>query len=94
MNSREREIWREALRATSLGWDLALPIFGGVLTGYLLDRALSTKYIFTLGFLLLGIGTGFYNVIRAIQRMDQRSRHQAARRREHRDDNGDDEVAR
>jgi F0F1-type ATP synthase assembly protein I len=76
------EIWREALRATSLGWDLALPIFGGVLIGYLVDHALGTTYIFTLGLLFLGIGTGFYNVLRSIQRLDDRCREQAARRRE------------
>jgi F0F1-type ATP synthase assembly protein I len=75
------EIWREALRATSLGWDLALPIFGGVLIGYLLDRALGTTYIFTLGLLFLGIGTGFYNVLRSIRRLEERCRRQAARRR-------------
>lgn len=69
-----RTIWREALRATSLGWDLALPIFGGVLGGHLLDRFLSTRYVFTLSFLILGIATGFYSVIRSIQRVDQRSR--------------------
>lgn len=73
MSRHERELWREALRATSLGWDLALPIFGGVLGGYLLDRALGTRYIFTLALLLLGIATGFYNVIRSIQRMEERS---------------------
>ena len=71
-------IWREALRATSLGWDLALPIFAGVLFGYVLDRALGTTYIFTLGFLFLGIATGFYNVIHSIYRMDERCRRQAA----------------
>jgi F0F1-type ATP synthase assembly protein I len=72
MDRHEREIWREALRATSLGWDLALPIFGGILLGYLLDRALGATYLFTLAFLLLGIATGFYNVIRSIQRLDRR----------------------
>jgi ATP synthase protein I len=76
----DREIWREALRATSLGWDLALPIFAGVMVGYLLDRTLGTTYIFTLGLLFLGIATGFYNVIRSIQRIDQRSRRQSAGR--------------
>lgn len=86
MNNREQEIWREALRATSLGWDLALPIFGGVLVGYLLDRALSTMYVFTLGFLLLGIATGFYNVIRSIQRLDDRSKRQWRGDREPKDD--------
>jgi F0F1-type ATP synthase assembly protein I len=74
------EIWREALRATSLGWDLALPIFGGVLVGYLLDRALSTTYVFTLGLLFLGIAAGFYNVLRSIRRLDERCRRQDARR--------------
>jgi F0F1-type ATP synthase assembly protein I len=71
-------IWREALRATSLGWDLALPIFGGVLGGYLADRALDTRYVFTLGLLLLGIVAGFYNVLRSMQRIDDRCRRQAA----------------
>jgi ATP synthase protein I len=73
-------IWREALRATSLGWDLALPIFAGVLVGYALDRALGTTYILTLGLLFLGIATGFYNVVRSIRRMEERCRRRAARR--------------
>lgn len=78
----ERELWREALRATSLGWDLALPIFGGVLLGHALDRWLGGGYLFTLGFLMLGIGAGFYNVLRSIQRMDERGRRSADRKRE------------
>jgi ATP synthase protein I len=77
-----REIWREALRATSAGWDLALPIFAGVLIGYLLDRLLNTRYIFTLGFLILGIATGYYNLLRSIQRLDKRSCRKAAREEE------------
>jgi F0F1-type ATP synthase assembly protein I len=64
-----------------------LPIFGGVLIGYLLDRALNTTYVFTLGLLFFGIATGFYNVIRSIQRMDERSRQQAAMKRKQ-DKNG------
>jgi len=71
--------WREALKTTSLGWDLALPIFGGVLMGHLLDRWLSTGYAFTIGLLGLGVFTGFYNVIRSIQRLDARERQRAAR---------------
>ncbi len=76
MSKDNTQIWREALRATTLGWDLSLPIFGGVLIGYVLDRALGTRYIFTLGLLLFGIGAGFYNVIRSIQRMDELTRSQ------------------
>ena len=61
--------WREALRATTLGWDLAIPIFGGVLIGYLLDRLLGTDYIFTLGLLMMGIFVSYYNLARFIQRL-------------------------
>jgi F0F1-type ATP synthase assembly protein I len=67
-------LWSEALRAASLGWDLAVPIFGGVLLGHALDRWLETGYVFTLGLLLLGVATGFYNVFRAVQRLEARER--------------------
>jgi ATP synthase protein I len=73
LTKQDRDIWREALRATSAGWDLALPIFAGVLIGYLLDRLLNTRYIFTLGFLVLGIATGYYNLLRSIRRLHERS---------------------
>jgi len=66
--------WRQALTAISLGWDLALPIFGGVLLGHLLDRWLGTGHIFTLGLLMLGIGVGYFNVARFIQRIDRKGR--------------------
>jgi len=72
-------LWREAVVAMSLGWDLAVPIFGGVLLGHLLDRWLGTGYVFTLGLLMLGIATGYYNVARFIQRMETRERQCAAR---------------
>ena len=67
-------VWREAMAATSLGWDLALPIFGGALLGHLADRRLDTGYALTLGLLVLGIFTGFYNVARSIQRVEARAR--------------------
>lgn len=66
-----RDLWREAIRAITLGWDLALPIFIGVLVGYFLDRWLGTTYIFTIGLLVAGIALGYYNVGRFIQRMDK-----------------------
>ena len=70
-------VWRSALTMTSLGWDLALPIFGGVLLGHLLDRRLGTRYVFTLGLLMAGIFTGFYNVVRSIQRIEAREQQRA-----------------
>jgi len=63
-------LWREALAAMSLGWDLAVPIFGGTLLGYYLDRWLDTGHIFTIGLLFLGIAVGFHNVARFIRRLE------------------------
>jgi predicted F0F1-ATPase subunit len=74
---RAREFWREALRATTLGWEIALPIFGGALGGHYLDRWLGTRHIFTLGLLMLGLGASAYNLWRFIQRLDARQKEEA-----------------
>lgn len=94
MKKQDRDIWREALRATSAGWDLALPIFGGVLLGYLLDRLLNTRYIFTLGFLVLGIAAGYYNLLRSIQRLDERSSRKVARKEDREGEKKEEEAKR
>ena len=52
---------------TSLGWELALPIFGGVFIGYRIDQYIGTNYIFTLLFLFIGIATGYYSIFKYIQ---------------------------
>lgn len=70
--------WYEALRYTTLGWELALPIFGGVLGGYYLDRWLGTKPTFTLGLLTLGLGASAYNIWRFIQRLEARHKPDSA----------------
>lgn len=62
-------LWRESLRAMSLGWDLALPIFGGTLLGYFLDRWLGTSPAFTIGLIILGVFIGYYNLLQFISRM-------------------------
>lgn len=72
-------LWREALVAISLGWDLAVPIFGGVLVGHFLDRWLGTEPTFTLGLLCLGIALGYYNIARFIQRMNRQDHIEAKR---------------
>ena len=66
-----RDLWRESIKAMVLGWDLAVPIFAGVLIGYFLDKYLGTVYIFTLGLLVAGIAVGYYNVARFIRRLDR-----------------------
>jgi len=74
--------WRETLTASgtasvlTIGWDLALPIFGGVLLGHHLDRSLATRFAYTIGLLVLGLVVGVYNTVRTLQRelrRDQRS---------------------
>jgi F0F1-type ATP synthase assembly protein I len=67
-------LWREALLAMTIGWELALPIFAGVLLGQLLDRLLQTTYIFTIGLIFAGIAMGYYNLARLIQRLRRQDR--------------------
>lgn len=42
------------LRATTIGWEIAIPIVGGPFFGFILDRRLDTGVQWT--FILLGIG--------------------------------------
>ena len=51
----------------SLGWELALPIFAGALIGYLIDRQINTRYYFSIGLLIFGIGIGYYNIYKYIE---------------------------
>jgi F0F1-type ATP synthase assembly protein I len=71
-------LWREALLAMTIGWEIALPIFAGVLLGQLLDRLLQTTYIFTIGLLFAGIAMGYYNLVRLIQRLQRQDRLKAS----------------
>jgi hypothetical protein len=60
--------WADALRATSLGWDLAVPICGAALLGHYLKQRLQLGYEVTVGLLALGVLVGFYNVGRKLYR--------------------------
>ena len=73
-------LWREALRAMSLGWELAVPIFAGVLVGYLLDIWLGTGHVFTLGLLIFGIMIAYYNLARTIRRMAEHEKKRTKKR--------------
>ena len=53
---------------TSLGWELAFPIFGGTFLGYQIDRHLvGQHYTFTLILLVLGIIAGYYSLYKVIE---------------------------
>lgn len=77
-----RGFWYEALRATTLGWEVALPIFGGVLSGYYLDRWLETGHVFTLGLLIFGLGVSVYNIWRVIQWWEVRQKHESPQQKD------------
>jgi predicted F0F1-ATPase subunit len=55
------------LALTSIGWELALPIFGGLLTGYFIDRRLDTGFTFTLILLIVGVLIGYYSLYKYIE---------------------------
>ena len=52
---------------TTLGWELALPIFGGTLLGFHLDKMLELNYLLTFVLLIAGILVGYYNLVKLIQ---------------------------
>jgi len=62
---------REGAGLLTIGWDLAVPIVGGVLLGHFLDQRLGAEYMFTLGLLALGVVIGYFNLSRLIWRLDQ-----------------------
>lgn len=62
-------LWAQSLRALSLGWDLAIPIFSGVLIGQYLDRKLGTGHIFTIGLLFFGVTISYYNLWKFSQKL-------------------------
>ena len=51
---RKRMFSARDLRATTIGWEIAIPIVGGPLLGFFLDRRLATSPRWTL--ILLGVG--------------------------------------
>src|SRR5665648_964535 len=54
------------LRASSIGWEIALPIVAGPVIGYFIDRRYETGVTFTLIFLGVGLAIGVWNLVRFI----------------------------
>lgn len=51
-----------AVQATTLGWNLVIPIVGGVLLGRYLDDLLDKEFTWTLALLVLGVIVAFNNL--------------------------------
>ncbi len=69
-DNQHTNLLREALASSSIGWEIALPIGGGVLLGQVIDRATGTDFVFTILGLFFGVFSGFYNLTRHVQRIN------------------------
>lgn len=54
--------WALVAQATSLGWNLVVPIVGGVLLGRYLDDTFDQEFTWTLSLLLMGVAVAFNNL--------------------------------
>ena len=52
---------------TTLGWELALPIFGAALLGYYLEKTFFTNDALIVVLIISGIFIGYYNLVKIIQ---------------------------
>lgn len=58
--------WQAALRFIGVGWYVGLSILGGVLAGLWLDNQFSTKPLFVIIGLMLGITVAGYGVYKMV----------------------------
>lgn len=65
---------REVGPYLGLGLQLAVTIVVMVLIGDWLDNKFGYKYLFTLIFAFLGIGTGLYNMLKTITELEKRNK--------------------
>jgi len=63
MHIKKPNIWIGIGSALNLSWEVALPIFLGVLGGYFLDKYLNSPINFTLILLVFGVLLSFYRLI-------------------------------
>jgi len=58
-NSKSANFWKLVAEATMLGWNLVVPIVGGVLLGRYLDDLFGKEFTWTLTLLLMGVLVAF-----------------------------------
>jgi len=59
---RPENFWALVAQATTLGWNLVVPIVGGVLLGRYLDDMFGKEFTWTLSLLLMGVAVAFNNL--------------------------------
>lgn len=60
-------VWEVTSLLSQVGFLIALPIAGGALFGFIVDKKLDSAPFLTLVFLLLGIGLGFWAVLKRLK---------------------------
>lgn len=70
--NRKENIGRLAISAINLGWEMALPIFIGVLLGKYLDGLTNSRFHLTLSLLVGGVFISYYNLAKYIKRFDKK----------------------
>lgn len=61
-NNEASRFWRLVAVMLSLGWNLVLPIVGGVLLGSFLDGRVGGGFTWTIGLLFAGVAVSLYNL--------------------------------
>jgi len=59
---RPERFWHLVAQASMLGWNLMVPIVGGVLLGRYLDDKLGKEFTWTLSLLFMGVAVAFNNL--------------------------------
>ncbi len=59
---RPDNFWQLVAQATTLGWNMVIPIVGGVLLGRYLDDKFDKEFTWTLSLLLMGVAVAFNNL--------------------------------
>lgn len=67
----EKSLFRQLLKASTVGINLVISTFVGLAIGYFLDRLLGTKPYLLIVFLLLGIISGFRDLFRMASKGDE-----------------------
>ena len=60
--ARPENFWKLVAQATTLGWNMVIPIVGGVLLGRYLDDTFDKEFTWTLSLLLMGVAVAFNNL--------------------------------
>lgn len=67
----EKSLFRQLLKASTVGINLVISTFVGLAIGYFLDKLLGTKPYLLIIFLLLGIISGFRDLFRMASKGDE-----------------------